>query len=115
MLRHIIAIISCFLALTANAQSGNFLDNLRKNEAGKAKVTVTQSMAIDILVNGKGGLKALRNIPYRLMPKKEKSHSIAIPIKKTVSWRLIAATLKIHIMKRLTQMRNQSQWIPEKK
>lgn len=56
MLRHIIAIFICFLALTANAQSGNFLDNLRKNEAGKAKVTVTQSMAIDILVNGKGGL-----------------------------------------------------------
>ena len=59
MLRHIIAIISCFLALTANAQSGNFLDNLRKNEAGKAKVTVTQSMAIDILVNGKGGLNKI--------------------------------------------------------
>lgn len=59
MLRHIITIFICFLALTANAQSGNFLDNLRKNEAGKAKVTVTQSMAIDILVNGKGGLNKI--------------------------------------------------------
>ena len=56
MLRHIITIFICFLALAANAQSGNFLDNLRKNEAGKAKVTVTQSVAIDILVNGKGGI-----------------------------------------------------------
>lgn len=59
MLRHIITIFICFLALAANAQSGNFLDNLRKNEAGKAKVTVTQSMAIDILVNGKGGLNKI--------------------------------------------------------
>lgn len=59
MLRQIIAIISFFLALAANAQSGKFLDNLRKNEAGKAKVTVTQSIAIDILVNGKGGLSKI--------------------------------------------------------
>lgn len=54
MLRHLFVIISCFLALAVNAQSAKFLDNLRKNEAGKAKVTVTQSAAIDALVNGKG-------------------------------------------------------------
>lgn len=58
MLRQLFLIILSSLALTLHAQSETFLDNLRKNEAGKAKVTVTQSAAIDLLVNGKGMQKA---------------------------------------------------------
>ena len=57
MLRVISVYISCLFALTINAQSEKFLDNLRKNETGKAKVTVTQSAEIDALINGKGGQK----------------------------------------------------------
>ena len=57
MSRVLFIYISFLLALTANAQSEKFLDNLRRNESGKAKVTVTQSAEIDALINGKGGQK----------------------------------------------------------
>ncbi len=57
MSRVIFVYISCLFALSINAQSEKFLDRLRKNETGKAKVTVTQSAEIDALVNGKGGQK----------------------------------------------------------
>ena len=46
----LLSICLALAALTANAQT--FLDNLRKAEDGKGKVTVTQSKEIDSLVNG---------------------------------------------------------------
>ncbi len=46
----ILSISLALAALSANAQT--FLDNLRKAEDGKGKVTVTQSKEIDSLVNG---------------------------------------------------------------
>jgi hypothetical protein len=50
LLTFILALICC---LGIQAQNQKFLDGLRANEPGKGTVTVTQSPAIDVLVNGK--------------------------------------------------------------
>ena len=49
LLTFILALICC---LGIQAQNQKFLDGLRANEIGKGTVTVTQSPAIDVLVNG---------------------------------------------------------------
>ena len=49
LLTFILALICC---LGIQAQNQKFLDGLRANEPGKGTVTVTQSPAIDVLVNG---------------------------------------------------------------
>lgn len=41
------------LALCHDVSAQSFLDTLRKTEAGKGQVTVSQSVDIDVLVNGK--------------------------------------------------------------
>ena len=49
LITFILTIICC---LGIQAQNQKFLDGLRANETGKGTVTVTQSPAIDVLVNG---------------------------------------------------------------
>ena len=45
-------ILTIICTLSIQAQNQKFLDGLRANENGKGTVTVTQSPAIDVLVNG---------------------------------------------------------------
>lgn len=53
MKRFVSVLTFILLTLCQTAKAQTFLDNLRKNEAGKGKVTVQQSTEIDELVNGK--------------------------------------------------------------
>ena len=52
MNRLITFILTIICSLGIQAQNQKFLDGLRANETGKGTVTVTQSPAIDVLVNG---------------------------------------------------------------
>ena len=52
MNRLITFILTIICSLSIQAQNQKFLDGLRANETGKGTVTVTQSPAIDVLVNG---------------------------------------------------------------
>ena len=52
MNRLITFILTIICSLSIQAQNQKFLDGLRANESGKGTVTVTQSPAIDVLVNG---------------------------------------------------------------
>ena len=52
MNRLITLILTIICSLGIQAQNQKFLDGLRANETGKGTVTVTQSPAIDVLVNG---------------------------------------------------------------
>ena len=52
MNRLFIFILTLICCLGVQAQNQKFLDGLRASEAGKGQVTVTQSAAIDVLVNG---------------------------------------------------------------
>lgn len=52
MNRFLIFILTIICSLGIQAQNQKFLDGLRANEPGKGQVTVTQSAAIDVLVNG---------------------------------------------------------------
>ena len=51
MSRFFFSVLLLLVAIVAEAQN-NFLNELRRSEAGKGKVTVTQSAAIEALVNG---------------------------------------------------------------
>lgn len=52
MNRLLLFFLTFICCLNIQAQSQKFLDGLRANEAGKGQVTVQQSAAIDVLVNG---------------------------------------------------------------
>ena len=63
MNRLITFILTIICSLGIQAQNQKFLDGLRANETGKGTVTVTQSPAIDVLVNGNPQPSANNAVP----------------------------------------------------
>lgn len=53
--KKIVALVAIALCSTVAVKAQTYLDYVKQSNTGKAKVTVTQSKEIDVLVNGKGG------------------------------------------------------------
>ena len=68
MNRLITFILTIICSLGIQAQNQKFLDGLRANETGKGTVTVTQSPAIDVLVNGNPQPSANNAVPQHPAP-----------------------------------------------
>ena len=68
MNRLITFILTIICSLSIQAQNQKFLDGLRANETGKGTVTVTQSPAIDVLVNGNPQQPANNAVPQHPAP-----------------------------------------------